>query len=150
MGDGVEVGILMEQLDLFFDAKGSDEAIDGLPDREASPSTGAVDLGGVFKSRQPLYPQDGIQQEESSRLLKCRILPDRLQDLAENEIRQRQRSPRCDELLQVAILRRPRAVEEIDPDRRIHDDHTRDLRVSSRSPSHWSRPRSLRISFRFS
>ena len=85
MSDGVEVGILMEQLDVFFDAKGSDEAIDGLPDRKASPSTGAIDLGGVFKCRQPLYPQVGIEQEEFSRLLKCRIFPDPLQDLAESQ-----------------------------------------------------------------
>jgi hypothetical protein len=45
----------MEQLDVFFDAKGSDETIDGLPDRDISPSTGAVDLGGVFKCCEPLY-----------------------------------------------------------------------------------------------
>jgi hypothetical protein len=99
MSNGVEVGILMEQLDVFFDAKSSDETIDGLPDREASPSAGAVDLGGVFKCCQPLYPQDGIQQEEASRLLECHILPDPLQDLAVDEICQRQRPPHCDELL---------------------------------------------------
>jgi hypothetical protein len=91
----------MEQLDVFVDAKGSDEAIDGFPDPETSPSTGAVDLGGVFKCCQSLYPQDGIQQEEALRSLKCHILSDLLQDLAEDEIRMRQRSPRCDELLQV-------------------------------------------------
>jgi hypothetical protein len=55
MGDGVEVGILMEQLDVFFDAKGSDETIDGLPDREPSTSTGAVELGGVFECCQSPY-----------------------------------------------------------------------------------------------
>jgi hypothetical protein len=90
MGDGVEVGILMEQLDVFFDAKGSDETIDGLPDRQALPSTGAVDLGGVFKCQQSLDPQDGIQPEEASCLLKCRIIADPLQDFAEDEICQRQ------------------------------------------------------------
>jgi hypothetical protein len=56
----------MEQLDIFFNAKGSDETIDGFPDRKASLSTGTVDLGGVFKRRQPLHPQDGIPQEEAA------------------------------------------------------------------------------------
>lgn len=60
-GDGIEVGILMEQLDVLCNAKGSDQTVDGLPDREASPSTGAVDLGRVFKYCQPIYPQYGIQ-----------------------------------------------------------------------------------------
>jgi hypothetical protein len=62
----IEVSILMEELDAFFDTEGGDEATHGFSDRQASLAAGAVEPSGVFEYSQPPHPQDGIPQEEAA------------------------------------------------------------------------------------
>ena len=129
---------------------GSDQTIDSFPNCEATLTTVPINHRGLFENGQTIHAKDGILQKKRSCSLVFGVFVDALKNFAENEIGQREGPIFHNQLLEVMVLRGPGSIKKIYPDSRINNDHTRDLRITFRLPSHFTLPRSCRISFRFS
>lgn len=91
----------------------------------------------------------GSSTKEVGATLELHDASDTLQNLAVDEVRERDGGPLLDQLAEMLLENSPMATQEIDPYGGVDDDHERDDRSSSRSPSHRTLPRRSRISLRF-
>jgi len=135
-----EVAVAEQQLVGILQAKGSDEDVDRLSNRDTARAKQPV---VVRRPNCSSGSHHGLHWEGRHRLAgrsMVGVATEALQHLGQDQITHKDRLG-AEELVKTARRGIVRAVEVVDPDARVNDDHLSSRRISSRSPSQLSRPR---------
>src|SRR3990172_783970 len=133
-----------------FDAIGCNEAVDCLANGDSLAPQRAIIAGALQRQCRIHHLYLGVFSKRTAGLLEIGILSKPLQHFSKNDVADQNRRL-VRNLVKIIRLRTFNAIKVINPNRRVNDQHgyfavKRDLRCSSRSPSHFNLPRKLRIS----
>ena len=126
--DDLEVGVLMEQGHAGPDRNGCDQAVGQAPDRRSFPSTGPVESSCRFEVGRLLQGEKAASTKEAAQIAGMPFVAGARKDLQQNK------SGRCEPLAgvdrcsQAPVSRASSGTLELDPGRRVNEDHADERR----------------------
>jgi hypothetical protein len=122
LSEGVEVPVTIEEWDVMLNAVRCNEAVDGLTYRDASLAENTKVISGLLGHLDAAeHMQVEIEQQAPCRAV-VRVSPEALEDLCQNEITHGDNG-RGEKLIELARASVLQAVEVVDPDAAIHQNH---------------------------
>src|SRR3989442_6294029 len=136
-GERLEVSVIVQDRCTLTDRDGRDQAVDESSNRLAFPSAGAVQVGGLLEVGQPPQSQQGKWEQASAQLRVLSGSTGAGQQLHDDGLRRPDRRAPREMVLEGSVGPPGAGPQELDPGRRIDEDHrlaTRLRRIASRSP----------------
>ena len=120
----IEVSIAVEQRVMFAQTEGGDQAVDVLSHRMTTTPKGAIVTRRVAGKRNAAGFEDDQLRELAFDGFRRSVITDALQHLAEDDVRQPEAlALKCS--VEPVRFRIPHALEVVDQNRRVDDDHVR-------------------------
>src|SRR5260370_4067663 len=142
-----EIANVVEQWPSFLDAPGADQQVDGLADRDPAPAQGTEIAGRDDGNRVAGHGHNFEAAQQGLDFSSRRLAVQALQYLAKHQIPDDD-LVRAQDCAQAPDMGRVPAIEEVDPDAAVDDDHAvpRPLRLGARFPRQRYLPKAPSIS----